>query len=52
MFAGQKTYIVAAVAIIGTIASYLVGDITLAAAAPLVLNAVLAATIRHGIATA
>ena len=48
MLSGYKTYIVAAVALIGFAASYLVGDITLAAAAQGGLTAVLGATLRNG----
>lgn len=48
MLAGYKTYIVAAVALIGVVASYLVGDMTLAEAAQGGLTAVLAATLRNG----
>jgi hypothetical protein len=51
MFAGYKTYIVAAVAVISAVASYLVGDANVADTAQLVLTAVLGATIRNGIAT-
>ena len=49
MFKGYKTYITAAVAVITAVAGYLVGDISVAEAAQLVLTAVLGATIRHGI---
>jgi uncharacterized membrane-anchored protein len=51
MFAGYKTYIVAAVAVISAVASYLVGDASVADTAQLVLTAVLGATVRHGIAS-
>lgn len=50
MLAGYKTYIVAAVAVISTVASYLVGDIALPDAAQLILTAVLGATLRNGVA--
>jgi len=49
MFKGYKTYITTAVAVITAVAGYLVGDISVAEAAQLVLTAVLGATIRHGI---
>lgn len=51
MLKGYKTYIVGAVSIIGTVASYLVGDIALADAAQLVITAVMGMTIRSGINT-
>ena len=51
MFKGQKTYITAAVAVIGAIAAYLTGDASLVETAQLVVTAVLGATIRHGVAT-
>jgi hypothetical protein len=46
---GKKTYITAFVAIVGAVASYLVGDVQLADASQLVLTAVLGATVRAGI---
>ena len=49
MFSGYKTYIVAAVAVIGFVASYLVGDLSIADTAQGVLTAVLGATLRQGI---
>mgnify|MGYP003534242886 CR=1 FL=1 len=49
MFKGQKTYIMAVVAVIGVVAGYLVGDLSLVDAAQLAVTAVLGATIRHGI---
>ena len=49
MFKGYKTYIVAAVAVISAIASYLVGDLNISDTAQLVLTAVLGATVRNGI---
>lgn len=51
MLAGYKTYVVAALAILGAIAGYLTGDLSLADAAQTVLTAVLAATVRHGVTT-
>lgn len=50
MFSGYKTYIVAAVAILTAVGAYLVGDLPIADAAQAVLTAILAATIRNGVA--
>lgn len=50
MLKGYKTYITAGVAVVTAIASYLVGDATVAEAAQLVFTAILAATVRHGVA--
>lgn len=50
MFKGKKTYIVAAVAIIGAVAAYLTGDATLADTIQLVVTSLLGATIRSGVA--
>lgn len=49
MFAGKKTYITAAVAVITAVAAYLVGDATLPETANLVFTAILAAFVRNGI---
>jgi len=49
MFKGKKTYILGGVSIIGAIASYLVGDISVVDAAQLVVPAVLGMTVRHSI---
>lgn len=46
---GKKTYVAAAMGILGFVASYLVGDVTLADAAQGILTAVLGITIRAGI---
>jgi len=51
ILAGKKTYLTAAMAIIGTLASYFAGDVQLVDAAQLVLTAVLGVTIRSGITT-
>jgi hypothetical protein len=51
MLKGYKTYITAGVAVIGAIAAYLVGDVSLADTAQIVLTAVLGATIRQGVKT-
>ena len=52
MLSGYKTYVVAALAVIGAVASYLVGDSTLQQALQLIIPAVLGVTIRHGISNA
>lgn len=52
MFSGYKTYILAAVAGFGAIAHYLVGDADLASTIQLVVTALMAATLRNGIASA
>jgi hypothetical protein len=52
MFAGQKTYITAAVAVIGAVAAYLTGSADLMDTVQLVVTAILGATIRHGVANA
>jgi hypothetical protein len=51
MLKGYKTYILAGVTIIGAVASYLVGDITLQAAVQLAVTAALGATLRDGISS-
>lgn len=48
---GKKTYVVAFMAILGALASYLTGDTTANDAIKIGIDAVLAATIRHGITT-
>jgi phage-related holin len=52
MFAGKKTYIAAAVAVITAVAAYLVGDADLMDTIQLVITAVIGATLRNGIARA
>jgi hypothetical protein len=52
MLKGYKTYITAAVAIIGAVAAYLVGDSTVTDAAQLVVTSLLAVFIRSGIKNA
>jgi len=47
--AGKKTYIVAAMTVLGAIASYLTGDVQLNDAIQLAVTAVLAATVRAGV---
>jgi hypothetical protein len=51
VFKGYKTYIVAAVAVVGAVASYLVGDSSLNETAQIVVTALLGTTIRHGLKT-
>ena len=51
MLAGYKTYIVAGVAVLSTVASYLVGDIGLTDAIQIIVPAIIGATVRHGITT-
>tara|TARA_R110000822_G_scaffold18434_3_gene60942 strand:- start:619 stop:777 length:159 start_codon:yes stop_codon:yes gene_type:complete len=46
---GKKTYIVAVIAVLTAIASYLTGDLTIPQAGQAILTAVLGATLRHGI---
>ena len=50
MFSGYKTYITATVAVITTIGTYLSGDATLAESIQIIVPAILAVTIRQGIA--
>jgi hypothetical protein len=49
-FKGKKTYITAALAVIGAVAAYLTGDLNIADASQVILTAILGATIRHGVA--
>lgn len=49
MFSGYKTYIVAAVAIIGAVGAYLSGDSSLGDTIQLVVTAVLGAIVWHGV---
>jgi hypothetical protein len=48
---GKKTYIVGTLALLGAVASYLVGDAALEEAIQLGLTAVLGMTVRHGISS-
>ncbi len=52
MLNGYKTYIVGALAVLGAAGGWLDGDLTLVAALNLALPALLAMTVRHGVATA
>ena len=49
MFAGKKTYITAALAVIAAMGAYLTGEATVAQTGQLVFSALLAAFIRDGI---
>ena len=49
MFAGKKTYITAALAVIAAIGAYLTGDATVAQTGQLIFSALFAAFIRNGI---
>lgn len=49
MFAGKKTYITAALAVIAALGAYLTGEATVAQTGQLVFSALLAAFIRDGI---
>lgn len=51
MLSGYKTYIVAALAVLGAIGGYLDGDLTIVAAIQIAVPAILGVTIRHGITT-
>jgi hypothetical protein len=46
---GKKTYVTAALSVIGAVAGLLVGDLQIADAAQLIVTALLGATIRNGI---
>ncbi|MGR3219256.1 MAG: hypothetical protein ACUZ8H_05480 [Candidatus Anammoxibacter sp.] len=50
MLKGKKTYIMAGVTVITAIAAYLIGDVELGATIQLVVTAILAVTLRKGIA--
>lgn len=50
MLSGYKTYITAGVAIVGAVAGYLTGDVSISDAAQLVVTALLGAFIRNGVA--
>jgi VIT1/CCC1 family predicted Fe2+/Mn2+ transporter len=45
---GKKTYVVAAMSILGAGASYLTGDATVIQASQMAITAILAATLRNG----
>lgn len=51
MFSGYKTYIAGALAVLGALGGFLSGDLTPLAAVNLAVPAILAMTVRHGIAT-
>ncbi len=52
MLSGYKTYITAALAALGALAAYLVGDASLMDTVQLVVTALLGAFIRHGMPAA
>ncbi|UPT53188.1 hypothetical protein [Synechococcus phage Ssp-JY42] len=52
MLSGYKTYITAGVAIVGAVAGYLTGDVSMSDAAQLVVTALLGAFLRNGVAKA
>src|SRR6185437_9090097 len=52
MLNGYKTYIVATLAVLGALGGWLDGDLTLVAALNLAVPALLAMTVRHGVAGA
>lgn len=52
MLKGYRTYITAAVAVVGAIAAYLVGDATVMDTAQLVVTALLGAFVRSGVKSA
>jgi hypothetical protein len=51
MLNGYKTYIVGVLAVLGALGGWLDGDLTLTAALNAAIPAILAMTVRHGIAT-
>jgi hypothetical protein len=51
MLTGYKTYIVGTLAVLGAVGGFLDGDLTLVAATQLIVPAILAMTVHHGIAT-
>lgn len=46
---GKKTYVVAFLAVLGAIATYLTGETSLADTAQLILTAILSATVRNAV---
>lgn len=52
MLSGYKTYIAGAFTLLGALGGFLSGNLTPDAALNLVVPAVLAMTVRHGVATA
>jgi len=51
MFSGYKTYVAGALTILGALGGYLTGNLAVDQAINLVVPAVLAMTVRNGIAT-
>lgn len=52
MLSGYKTYIAGALTILGALGGYLTGNLAMDQAVNLVVPAILAMTVRHGISTA
>ena len=52
MLSGYKTYIAGALAILGALGGFLTGTMSVEQAVNLAVPAILAMTVRHGIATA
>lgn len=52
MFSGYKTYIAGALTILGALGGFLTGTLAPEQAISLVVPAVLAMTVRHGVSTA
>jgi hypothetical protein len=50
MLTGKKTYLMAAITVLSTVAATLAGQISLPDAAQLIVTAVLGATVRQGVA--
>jgi hypothetical protein len=48
MLSGYKTYITAAVSIVGAVAAYLTGDMSIADAAQIVVTALIGTFVRNG----
>lgn len=51
MLKGKKTYVVAALAVLGAVAGYLTGDLSISDAIQTAVTAIIGATLRAGIAT-
>jgi hypothetical protein len=52
MLSGYKTYIAGALAVLGALGGWLDGELTVAAALNMAVPAILAMTLRHGMAKA
>jgi hypothetical protein len=51
VLSGYKTYILAGITVLGAVASYLVGDLSLADGLQLIVTALTGAFIRNGVKT-